>query len=119
MPTTTELRQEITSRIIEALESGNLPPWRKPWRCDPNAGLPMNVVSKKRYSGINILLLESASMRHKFESKYWATYRQWSELGGQVKRRPADIERGHWGTNIVFFKPITKSKIDDAGEEHE
>lgn len=117
MPSTNELRQQITNRIVEALESGNLPPWRKPWRCDPNAGMPTNVVSKKRYSGINVLLLEAASMRHSFESKHWATYRQWSQLGGQVKKRPSDIEPGHWGTTIVFWSPIKKTKIDDTGEE--
>jgi antirestriction protein ArdC len=117
MPRTCELRQQITQRIVEALESGNLPPWRKPWRCDPNAGLPTNVVSKKRYSGINVLLLEAASMRHHFESKHWATYRQWSELGGQVKKRPDYIERGHWGTTIVFWSPISKKKVSDTGEE--
>jgi len=119
MPSTNELRQQITNRIVEALESGNLPPWRKPWRCDPNAGMPTNVVSKKRYSGINVLLLESASMRHNLQSKFWATYRQWSQLGGQVKQRPANVEPGHWGTQIVFWSPIKKKKIDDAGDEYE
>lgn len=119
MPSTNELRQQITNRIVEALEAGNLPPWRKPWRCDPNAGFPTNVVSKKRYSGINVLLLEAASMRYGFESKHWGTYRQWSQLGGQVKKRPADIEPGHWGTTIVFWSPIKKTKIDEAGEEYE
>ena len=119
MPSTTELRQQITASIVQVLENGGLPPWRKPWRCDANSGLPTNVVSKRRYSGINVLLLEAASMRHGFESKFWATYRQWSELGGQVKRRPADIKPGQWGTNIVFFKPVKKTKINDAGEEHE
>lgn len=119
MPSTNELRQQITNRIVEALESGNLPPWRKPWRCDPNAGMPTNVVSKKRYSGINILLLEAASMRHGFESKHWGTYRQWSALGGQVKKRPADIPAGQFGTTIVFWSPIKKTKIDESGEEYE
>jgi antirestriction protein ArdC len=117
MPTTNELRQQITTNIIEALESGNLPPWRKPWKCDPNAGLPTNVISKRRYSGINVLLLESASMRHKFESKHWATYKQWAQLGGQVMKRPADIKPGAWGTTIVFWSPICKKKLKDTGEE--
>ena len=117
MPTTTELRQQITTSIIEALETGNLPPWRKPWRCDPNAGMPTNVISKKRYSGINVLLLEAASMQHRFESKHWATYKQWSSLGGQVKKRPAEIKPGHWGTTVIFWSPIKKSTIKDTGEE--
>lgn len=30
------------------------------------------------------------------------------------------MKPGHWGTNIVFFKPVTKTEIDkDTGEEEE
>jgi antirestriction protein ArdC len=116
MPSTNELRQRITTSIIEALETGNLPPWRKPWRCDPNAGMPTNVISKKRYSGVNVLLLETASMQHRFESKHWATYKQWSALGGQVKKRPTEIKPGHWGTTVIFWSPIKKKMSGDTGE---
>ena len=31
MRSQTEIRQQITDTIIEALTNGNLPPWRKPW----------------------------------------------------------------------------------------
>ncbi len=119
MPSSTELRKQITAAIVDALEAGNIPPWRKPWKSDPNAGLPTNAISKRRYSGINVLLLEAASMQHRFESKHWATYRQWAEIGGQVQRRPADVKPGHWGTSIVFYKPITKTRTDDTGDEVE
>jgi len=53
MPTQNEIRDRITSTIVEALKSGSLPPWRRPWAADPNAGFPANVVSKKKYRGIN------------------------------------------------------------------
>jgi antirestriction protein ArdC len=33
-----EIRHRITNQIVEALTNGNLPPWRKPWRSDRNAG---------------------------------------------------------------------------------
>jgi antirestriction protein ArdC len=52
MPSQTELRQRITNQIIDALKSGNLPPWRQPWASHPNAGFPANVVSSNQYSGI-------------------------------------------------------------------
>ena len=32
MRSQTEIRQQITSTIIDALASGDLPPWRKPYR---------------------------------------------------------------------------------------
>jgi antirestriction protein ArdC len=120
MASQTEIRQAITERIIEALESGSLPPWRRPWLGSENSGLPTNVVSKRRYSGVNPILLQMAAMRHGFTSKFWATFKQWQDLDGRIKKRPDDVKPGQWGTNIVFFKPITKTEIDkDTGEEEE
>jgi antirestriction protein ArdC len=119
MPSQSEIRQQITDQIIAALDSGKLPPWRKPWRSDANAGHPCNILSRNRYSGVNPLLLEIAAERHGLQSKWWATFRQWQELGGSVKKRPADVPPGQWGTNIVFCKPVTKTEIDEDGEEVE
>jgi antirestriction protein ArdC len=119
MPTTNEIRRQITDQIVNVLKSGSLPPWRKPWRSDPNSGFPRNVISGQRYRGINPLLLELASTRHGFTSKYWATFRQWDQLGCRVMARPHDVAPGSWGQHIVFWKPITKSETDDDGEETE
>ena len=66
MPSQTEIRQRITDQIIESLKSGKLPPWRKPWASDANAGFPTNVASKRRYSGVNPLLLQIAAEKHGF-----------------------------------------------------
>lgn len=78
-----QLRAEVTNQIIQALESGNLPPWRKPFNtgCD---GFHRNLISKKGYSGVNPLVLELASQRHGFTSSIWATFNQWKQMGGQV-----------------------------------
>ena len=40
----------ITERILDLMEQGTVP-WRKPWRCDRNAGMPTNVISKERTKG--------------------------------------------------------------------
>ena len=66
MATQNEIRERITRTIIEALEKGGLAPWRQPWLNDKNAGLPENVVSRRRYRGINPLLLQIAAMKHGF-----------------------------------------------------
>ncbi len=108
MPSQQQIRQQITERIITAIEQGVLP-WRRPWRMSPNAGRPMNVVSKKNYNGVNPLLLSIAAMQHGFGSKWWATYQQWQQLGCQVLKRPSNVDPGQWGTNIVFCKPVTKT----------
>ena len=120
MATQEEIRQSITDSIASALKSDSVLPWRRPWGISPNSGFPTNVVSKRRYSGVNVLLLRMAAMTHGFTSKYWATFNQWRELGGKVMRRPENVKPGHWGQTIVFFTRITKTEVDPVtGQEEE
>ena len=117
MSSQNEIREKITKTIIDALSKGGLPPWRQPWRSDQNAGFFENVVSKRRYRGINPLLLQIASIRHGFQSKWWGTFKQWQELGGQVMRRPNNVPPGEWGTSIIFYKPLQITEEDEDGEK--
>ena len=119
MPSQNEIRAKITNTVVEALKSGQLPPWRRPWAADPAAGFPCNVVSKKGYRGINPLLLTIASMRHGLTSKWWATFNQWRDLGGRVMRRPDNVPAGEWGTGIIFWSKTTKVEENEDGEEEE
>lgn len=112
-----KIREEITNQIITALESDVLPPWRRPWILH-RTGMPKNVVSGVLYSGVNPLLLQLASERHGFQSRYWGTFKQWQELGGKVMRRPSHVPQGKWGTKIVFCKAVVKHK-DDHDEPEE
>jgi len=104
---TEEIRQKVTDRIIQALENGTKP-WIKPWNCSPNAGAPVNIASKKRYRGVNPLMLNCESMEKGYSAKYWGTYKQWKDKEGQVRR-------GEKGTIVVFWKII--DKIDENGKE--
>jgi antirestriction protein ArdC len=112
MASQADLRKQITGQIIEAIESGGLPPWRRPWTVSKNSGRPANVSSKRPYQGVNPLLLELHARKHGFNSRWWGTYRQWQALGAQVTKRPDGIEPGAWGCHCVFFKPITKTTVD-------
>lgn len=115
-----ELRQRITAQIVEALKNGKLPPWRKPWSGSKACGLPQNIESRRRYTGVNPLLLQIAAERHGLRSNLWGTIHQWNKIGGRVKARPAEVPSGQWGATIVFFKPMTKTSIDpDTGDEEE
>lgn len=107
------IQREMTDRIIAAVKAGT-PPWRKPWACSPNAGWPQNIVSKKNYRGMNPLLLECSSLDFGFASRWWGTYKQWSELGCQVKPRPKDAE--YWGTRIVYWSPMKGVKPKDEND---
>lgn len=90
----------ITEKIIEKLQQGVLP-WQQPWN-----GMPINLVSKKPYRGINVFLLAWSG----FNSPYWATYKQISELGGHVKK-------GEKGTPIVYWNFYQVSKKQDGKTE--
>lgn len=89
--TAVDIHQQVTDRILELLERGAVP-WQKPW--DTRTGPPSNFSTGKPYQGINILLLGMASR----PSRWWMTYKQALERGGQVRK-------GERGTSIVKYGP--------------
>lgn len=119
MPSQAEIRKAITNRIVEALREGKVPPWRSPWVGHPNAGLPTNIVSNKRYRGINVLLLHLHQLRYGLKSEFFGTFNQCKGIAAHVKPRPSDVPPGQWGCPIILFKPITKIERNDNGEEVE
>ncbi len=123
MPTTqTGIRDEVTARIVEALEA-DLLPWRRPWRTTVGGSQPArhsNVASRRAYQGVNPLLLELHAMQHGLSSRWWGTFPMWKSLGCNIKKRPAGVEEGHWGCRVVFWKPLTRTVTDDlTGDEEE
>ena len=107
----------LPSRSLRTCKLGKIFPWRRPWSLDRNARCPRQRRQQESYRGINPLLLQVAAMRHGFRSKWWATWNQWKALGGSVMRRPDDVPPGKWGTTIVFWSRITKTKTDDDEEQ--
>ncbi len=116
MPNQNDIRQAITNQIIAALESGSVPPWRRPWRIGKNTGAHANVISKRSYRGLNPILLDLASEKHGFSSRWWGTFNQWKSLSGRVMPRPDDVPPGRWGTQIVFWSAISKKVENDQGD---
>ena len=101
------IREEITTRIVDSLKNGKVP-WRRPWASDKNCcGNSRNIVSKKAYRGINPFLLEISRMDSGHRCQWWGTYKQFKELGGQVKK-------GEKGTKIVFWKILEKEADADG-----
>ena len=85
--------EEITNRIVKQLEDGVVP-WHKPWSGVANGAY--NRVSKKPYSLLNQMLL-------KHDGEY-ATYKQWSDLGGTVRK-------GEKSEIVVFWKIFQTEEI--------
>jgi antirestriction protein ArdC len=61
---------------------------------------------------VNVLLLWVEAADKGFTSPYWLTYRQALELKGYVRR-------GETGSVVVYSKQITKTVLNEAGEEVE
>ena len=117
MPSQAQIRDEVTARMIEALEAEVLP-WRRPWRTTVGGSQPgrhSNVASRKPYQGVNPLLLEFHALRLGLLSRWWGTFNQWHQIGCTIRKRPQCVEVGHWGCRVVFWKPLTKTVVDDEG----
>ena len=93
----------ITDAIIKKLEQGTIP-WKRPWSIQRD--MPKNLVSHKEYNGINIWMLLSMG----YESRYWGTFKQIKELGGEVIK-------GERGTPIVFWSIFSKMNEETEREE--
>jgi len=89
--------QIITEQIIKQLEDGVVP-WRQSW----SGGMPVNIVSKKPYRGINALLLGFTG------HSTFATFRQAKALGIDLS--------GKESYPVIFYK-ANKYEDKKTGEE--
>lgn len=94
----------VTEKIIEQLEKGTVP-WHVPWH---SAGIPCNLISRRPYRGMNLMLLAC----YGYEQNFFLTFSQLKELGGKVKKD----ERGHL---VVFWKRPEKSEGVEVKDENE
>jgi antirestriction protein ArdC len=105
-----DVYSRVTDQIIEHLERG-VRPWVKPWDASHAHGritLPCrhNGVA---YRGVNILLLWTAAIASGYTSSRWLTYKQISELGGNVRK-------GEHGSLVVFASTYHKTETETADD---
>lgn len=80
----TGTHEAITQKVIEAIEDGQTPPWRKAWQPEiENSGHPSNIFSMP-FTGIAVLLLNMAAAKMKLASKFWTTQIAWKSFGGEM-----------------------------------
>ncbi len=89
----------ITSRVIAAIENGQTAPWRKPWKGGA-AGLPVNAVTGRPYSGMNVFMLGMTG------GGRFLTFKQAIAAGGSVRK-------GEHGLPVVFYG--SDSRTDSEG----
>ena len=84
----------VTDKIISQLEKGNIP-WKKPWS-NTLTNLAFNRVTKKPYSLINQLML--------LHSGEYASLKQWSSIGGRIKKGEKSEMVVFWKMNVIEEK---------------
>jgi len=90
-----DVYQIINDKIIEQLNKGTVP-WRKPWT---DGGLPQNLISKKHYRGINMLMLGIEGYEHNL----FLSFKQVNDIGGSIKKG----EKGHV---VVYWSQLDNKK---------
>jgi antirestriction protein ArdC len=96
----------VTERLTSMIEKGNIP-WRKPWS-ECAGTMPANAISHRPYHGLNHFWLESIREDKQYPLNLWLTYKQASELGGQVRK-------GEKGAMVIFWKFLDATT--DTGEK--
>jgi len=103
-----DVHEAITAKIVAAIEAGAgdfQMPWHRPGVAFT---IPKNALTDKTYRGSNILSLWIDADDKNFEHQVWATFRQWQELGAQVRK-------GEKGSLIVKYGEWTP-RADTGGQ---
>lgn len=99
-----DIYEQITDAIIAAIEEGAAT-YEMPWH---TLSTPINAATRKAYRGINTLTLWCIGRKRGYATQEWATYRQWNEMGAQVRS-------GERSASVVFWKFLESS--GDGGDE--
>lgn len=92
-----ELYAAVTAQVVAQIEAG-AGQWRMPWHAIADAGEPVNALTGKAYRGGNHLVFGMVAVAHGWVGS-WSTYKQWRELGAQVRR-------GEKATHGVKWSPV-------------
>ena len=105
----TNIYEEITHKIIAALEDG-VNPWAKPWQ-GVSYGAFRNAITNRPYRGMNIILLNLMALMNGYVDPRWLTFRNADQLGGRIKK-------GEKGVPVIFWKFLPlKDREEDAAKE--
>lgn len=102
-----DIYQTVTDTIIAAIENGLDGKFEMPWHQINR--IPENAKTGNCYQGINVPLLWVYQIKKEYSLPVWATYKQWAEMGAQVKR-------GEKGAPVVFYKTFEIESEDEKDD---
>lgn len=101
--------QEITDRILAALETDEVAPWQRPWKMSPYGSTPHNPVSGTVYRGINVWLTLMTQWERGYDVPMWLTFKQAHEIAAKAMRKAGrkveakEVGRGKRKKTIYVF----------------
>ncbi|HFH3285736.1 ArdC family protein [Pseudomonas aeruginosa] len=106
-----DLYQTVTDKIVSALDQGVIP-WIKPWSSvgstSTHQPYPINAITRRPYSGINLPLLWAEARVQGFSQDRWLTFNQARKAGGHIRK-------GERSTLAVLYKPMEREEKDESG----
>ena len=108
-----DIYSRVTTKILADLEQG-VRTWLRPWNAAYAAGKITRPLRHNGtpYQGVNVVMLWADATTKGYVCPIWMTYRQATELGGQVRK-------GEHGSLVVYADRVRKTETTDAGEETE
>lgn len=117
-----DVHEAITTKIVAAIEAGAgefQMPWHRPGVAFT---IPRNAVTERQYRGSNILSLWIDADEKKFEHQVWATFKQWQEIGAQVRKGEKGsliVKYGEWVPKDARADSNSDAKPDNSGKDDE
>lgn len=114
-----DVHEAITQKIVAAIEAGAGAfemPWHRP---GVTFTIPKNALTEKPYKGSNVLSLWIDADVKKYEHQVWATYKQWEELGAQVRKGEKGsliVKYGEWVPKEQREQASTADASDDEDQ---
>ena len=96
-----EIYQMITNKVIEMVKNSK-DNYKRKWQVKGYM-IPFNFVSKKRYRGVNHVML---TMLDVLENPFFLTFKQVNDLGGKIKK-------GSHGHPVIYFSNIYEARDSD------
>jgi antirestriction protein ArdC len=109
-PVRKDIYADITSQLVAAIEADPGKP-SLPWRRTSGPlFMPVNALTKNAYNGINVVSLWVAAEVKQYATPIWATYRQWFELGAQVRKDEKS-------SLVIFYKEFETDPDPQAADD--
>ena len=101
----TNVLHTITQRIVTLMESGELPPWAKPWQ-HGKMMLPRNF-DGRLYNGLNVFHLMVEASLQGYDDPRWITF-------SRALKEDGNVRKGSKGTRIISWRVYEYDK--DTGK---